>query len=49
MKQSRFEFMNDTPPRHKWIFRPWITDPKTGIRRYPKNGRVFKLLVKIEN
>ena len=29
----------------KVIFRPYITDPKTGKRRYPKKGKVFPILV----
>lgn len=38
---------NDTPPPgYCWIYRPWITDKRTGRRRYPKNARFFKLLVK---
>jgi hypothetical protein len=27
------------------IFRPWITDRKTGKRIYPKSGKVFPLWV----
>jgi len=46
VKQTRFPFMDETPPGHKWIFRPWITDPRTGKRRYPRTSRFFKLLVK---
>lgn len=34
------------PPGYRWIFRPWIHDPKTGKIRYPKNARFFKLLIK---
>lgn len=45
MKQTRFAFMDETPPGYKWIFRPWVKDPKTGQRRYPRNSRFFKLLV----
>jgi hypothetical protein len=33
------------PAGKKLIFRPWITCRKTGIRIYPKNGRVFPLWV----
>jgi hypothetical protein len=33
-------------PGHILIFRPWVTDPKTGQRRYPKHGKVFPLWVK---
>lgn len=47
MRQSNFPFYEEAPPGFKWIFRPWITDPKTGFRRYPKRSRFFKLLVKI--
>ncbi len=46
--QKRFGFYDEAPPGYEWIFRPWITDPKTGQRRYPKNSRFFKLLVKKE-
>jgi hypothetical protein len=35
----------DVPAGMKEIFRPWITDPRTGERRYRKNGGVFRLLV----
>lgn len=44
--QSKFPFFEDAPPGHRWIFRPWIIDPRTGQRRYPKRARFFKLLVK---
>ena len=27
------------------IFRPWITDPKTGKRIYPKNAKVFRIVI----
>lgn len=43
--QSRFPFYDEAPPGFEWVYRPWVTDPKTGKRRYPKNARVFKLLV----
>jgi hypothetical protein len=43
--QQRFPFHNEAPPGFEWVYRPWITDPKTGQRRYPKRARVFKLLV----
>jgi len=33
------------PAGKKLIFRPWITNPKTGERIYPKRGRFFHLLV----
>lgn len=33
------------PPGWKYIFRPWVRDPKTGVVRYPRNGKVFVLLV----
>lgn len=33
------------PPGKKLIFRPYFTDPKTGRRVYPKNGRVFPMWV----
>lgn len=49
MKQTRFAFMDETPPGYKWIFRPYVVDPKTGKRRYPVNARVFKLLVPIDS
>lgn len=49
MRQTRFAFADETPPGFKWIFRPWVTDPKTGKRRYPRNSRFFKLLVKIDS
>lgn len=45
-KQTRFPFADETPPGYKWIFRPYIVDPRTGHRRYPKHARFFKLLVK---
>ena len=35
----------ETKPTEDYIFRPWITDPKTGQKRYPKNGKVFKIPV----
>lgn len=31
------------------IFRPWRTDPKTGRRIYPRNGRVFVFWVDPED
>ena len=33
------------PAGKKLIFRPWITDRKTGARIYPKTGKVFPLWV----
>lgn len=33
------------PPGWKYIFRPWVRDPKTGRVRYPRSGKVFILLV----
>lgn len=36
------------PPGMKLIFRPWITDPKTGKRIYPKKSKVFALFVPID-
>jgi len=35
----------EAPPGYHYIFRPYITG-KNGQRIYPRNGRVFKLLVK---
>lgn len=35
------------PAGMKWIFRPWVTDPNTGKRVYPRKSRVFRLLVPI--
>jgi hypothetical protein len=46
--QTKFAFYNEAPPGYEWIFRPWVTDPKTGKRRYPKTARFFKLLVKLK-
>ncbi|MEA3207889.1 MAG: hypothetical protein QOE70_946 [Chthoniobacter sp.] len=43
--QKRFSFYDEAPPGYVWVYRPWVTDPKTGQRRYPKRARVFKLLV----
>lgn len=28
-------------PGFKRIYRPWVTDPKTGRRKYPRKARVF--------
>ncbi|VGO16987.1 hypothetical protein PDESU_05581 [Pontiella desulfatans] len=36
----------EVPPGYKLIFRPYITDPKTGKRKYPVNSRCFPILVK---
>ena len=33
-------------PGFSLIFRPWMTNPKTGERIYPKNGRVSAIRVK---
>lgn len=33
------------PDSGQYIFRRWIRDPKTGERRYPKNGKVFRIPV----
>jgi hypothetical protein len=35
-------------PRGHYIFRPWITDPKTGRRIYPKRAKVFKIWVPLD-
>jgi hypothetical protein len=32
-------------PRGHYIYRPWITDPKTGKRKYPRRAKVFKIWV----
>jgi len=32
-------------PRGHYIYRPWITDPKTGRRKYPRHAKVFKIWV----
>ncbi len=37
----------DVPkPGYRFIFVKWITDRKTGQRRYPKTGKAFRLEVK---
>lgn len=33
-------------PGYKKIFRPWRTNPVTGLREYPKNARVFVMWIK---
>lgn len=46
MEQLTLPIEVDPPAGYVWIFRPWVTDPKTGQRRYPRRSRVFRLLVK---
>lgn len=36
------------PPGYKLVFRPYFVHKKSGKRVYPRNGRVFPLLVKID-
>jgi hypothetical protein len=38
--------MREQRPGYVLIFRPWVTDPKSGKRRYPRRGRVFPIWVK---
>lgn len=35
----------DAKPRGYYIFRPWITDSKTGQRKYPRRAKVFKIWI----
>lgn len=35
------------PKGFKVIYTPWIRNPKTGERIYPKNARVFRFVVPI--
>lgn len=41
---NKFKFINGR--LHKLIFTPYIT--KGGVRRYPKNARVFAFWVPVE-
>ena len=42
---TRYHMAQPEKKGKKVIFRPYITDPKTGKRRYPKKGKVFPILV----
>jgi hypothetical protein len=46
MEQLKLPFEGDLPPGYVWIYRPWVTDPKTGRRRYPKHARFFRFRAK---
>ena len=37
--------IEDAEPRGHYIYRPWITDPVTGKRKYPRHAKVFKIWV----
>jgi hypothetical protein len=35
------------PLGYEVIYRPWVTNRRTGRRIYPKRARVFSLLVRV--
>lgn len=42
---AKYSRLGPPPAGFKWIFRPWVRDPKTGRVRYPRKSKVFVLLV----